>query len=311
MRAWFNWFQTYAGIMSGNRFSEYGRRCLKRLQTRFERANLLPFRLEAGAGHAWGRQCSLCWALGLAFIVHVIVLSAVNFKKPEASRLSKRNFEITVFHPVAEAVPEVKKPPVRIVKPPRRKEPVKTAAPVKEAPPPAPGKTVEKFHQASPAPAASVASPPPLHLDASLLAQQVADLGHSYTQQRIDKAREKRIVYVKNTNKDRYEATAYERACWEKIERIGKLNYPDAARGKDLSGSLRIAVGINQDGSVYSVRILQSSGEQVLDQAAMHIVRLAAPFAPLPVALSQQVDVLVITGVWDWRFLDNGKPSAR
>ncbi|WP_228125135.1 energy transducer TonB [Candidatus Methylospira mobilis] len=306
-------FKSYVEMMSGNRFSEYGLRCLIRLQARFERANLLPFRLVAGAGYAWGRQCSLCWALGLAFIAHVIVLSAVNFKMPdvEASRSSTRSFEITVFHPVVEAVPEVKKAPVRIAKPPRRKEPVKTAVPIKEAPPPAPRNTLEKFHQANPAPEATLASPPPLHLDASLLAQQVADLGHGYTQQRIEKAREKRIVYVKNTTKDRYEAMEYERACWEKIERIGKLNYPDAARGKDLSGSLRIAVGINQDGGVYSVKILQSSGEQVLDQAAMHIVRLAAPFAPLPVVLGQQVDVLVITGVWDWRFLDNGKPTAR
>jgi hypothetical protein len=49
MRAW---FKSYAGMMSGNRFSEYGLRWLKRLQIRFERANLLPFRRGAGAGYA-------------------------------------------------------------------------------------------------------------------------------------------------------------------------------------------------------------------------------------------------------------------
>jgi periplasmic protein TonB len=283
----------WSGFMPGKRFS-----------------GLLPSSLADG--RLWDRECRLCWALGLAFIAHVIALSGVNFKMQgvEPLRSSKKNFEITVFHPVAEVDPEMKAPPVNVVKPPPKKALPKTVARFKEAPQAMPkDETVEKFRQAERSPDASVA--PPLHLDAALLAQQVTDLGHSYTRQRIEKAREKRIVYTRNTNKDRYEAMEYERACWEKIERIGKLNYPDAARGKDLSGTLSLAVGINQDGSVYSVKIQQSSGEQVLDQAAVHIVRLAAPFAPLPVALSQQVDVLVITGVWDWSVLDNGRQSAR
>jgi protein TonB len=294
-------FNFYERRLRDSLVVEYSLHWFKRLRGQRACANFLPSGFEEG--HFRGGQCRLCWALGFAFIAHVIVLSGVNFKMPDAElpRLSKKNFEITVFHPAVEVVPAVRKPPAGMVKPPR-KEPRKTEPQTKEAPQATPkDKTVEKFHQADPVPEASVT--PPLHLNTAILAQQVADLGHSYTQQRIEKAREKRIVYVNNVNKDRYEAIEYERACWDKIERIGKLNYPDAARGKDLSGTLRIAIGINHDGSVYSVQIRKSSGERVLDEAAAHIVRLAAPFAPLPVALSQQVDVLVITGVWDWSVL--------
>jgi protein TonB len=306
-------FISYGRRMRDGLVAQYAPGLFKRLSARLAGAGFLPFGFEGG--RFWGEQYRICLALGLAFIAHIIVLSGVHFKIPNAalSPLSKKNFEITVFHPALEVAPAEKKPPASLIKQPR-KEAGKPVSRIKEMPQTTPKDKVEKFHQANPAQDALIGAPntPAPHLNAALLAQQVADFGHSYTQQRIEQAREKRIVYVKNTNKDHYEAIEYERACWEKIERIGKLNYPDAARGKELSGSLRIAVGINQEGGIYSVKILQSSGEQVLDEAAVHIVRLAAPFAPLPVALSQQVDVLVITGVWDWRFLnDKGTQSER
>ena len=86
---------------------------------------------------------------------------------------------------------------------------------------------------------------------------------------------------------------------WEnKVERTGNLNYPEAASKKNFSGTLTMDVGINADGSVYSIRINKSSGNPELDEAAKKIVRMSAPFPPLPLDLRKEVDVLVITRVW-------------
>ena len=75
---------------------------------------------------------------------------------------------------------------------------------------------------------------------------------------------------------------------------------PEDARRKNLSGSLTLAVGIKQDGTIYSIKLRESSGEAVLDQAAQRIVRLAAPFSAFPEELKQEADVLVITRTWQF-----------
>ena len=65
-----------------------------------------------------------------------------------------------------------------------------------------------------------------------------------------------------------------------------------------------LSVGLKADGTIYSVKINKSSGHQVLDDAAMRIVRLAAPFAPFPLELREESDVLVVTRTWTF-FSDN------
>jgi protein TonB len=66
---------------------------------------------------------------------------------------------------------------------------------------------------------------------------------------------------------------------------------------KDFSGTLTMDVGIKADGSVYSIRINQSSGNSALDEAAKKIVRMSAPFPALPTDLLKELDVLIITRV--------------
>ncbi|CAI8882555.1 energy transducer TonB [Methylocaldum szegediense] len=146
-------------------------------------------------------------------------------------------------------------------------------------------------------------NPQPVKLTAAALSQQIAELSAELNKSREEYARRPRLVYINSVNAHKYKAAAYEKAWQEKIERIGNLNYPDEARRRKLSGSLLLSVGIKPDGTVYSVQIRHSSGHQVLDDAAMNIVQLAAPFAPFPQELRQQADVLVITRTW--RFEDN------
>jgi protein TonB len=83
-----------------------------------------------------------------------------------------------------------------------------------------------------------------------------------------------------------------------KVERIGNLNYPEAARRQKLHGKLQLTVNIRADGSVESVEVNNSSGQRILDAAAMRIVRLAAPYSPFPPDIRKEIDVLSITRTW-------------
>ncbi|MFT5451102.1 MAG: protein TonB [Enterobacterales bacterium] len=88
-----------------------------------------------------------------------------------------------------------------------------------------------------------------------------------------------------------------------KIEKIGNLNYPEKAKRNGIFGSLSLKVSINKDGTVYDIAIRRTSGHKVLDDSAIRIVRLAAPFAPLTKDIMVDTDILEIIRVW--HFLPN------
>ena len=89
-----------------------------------------------------------------------------------------------------------------------------------------------------------------------------------------------------------------------KVERIGNLNYPEQARRQGIFGSLRLSVSINADGSLGPIEVGKSSGNRVLDAAAMRIVKLAAPYSPLPPDIRKDTDILVITRTWTFTSSD-------
>lgn len=97
-----------------------------------------------------------------------------------------------------------------------------------------------------------------------------------------------------------HDAAEYMRQWVEKVERIGNLNYPEEARRRALSGSLILEATLRPDGSLVGVRVLDSSRQPVLDQAAMRIVHIAAPFATVPAAVLAGNDLLVITRTWEF-----------
>ena len=85
-----------------------------------------------------------------------------------------------------------------------------------------------------------------------------------------------------------------------KVERIGNLNYPEAAKKDRLYGSLQLTVGIMANGKLESIEINRSSGNKILDEAAINIVKLAGQngFAPFPPEISRDTDILHITRTW-------------
>ncbi|SDW62859.1 TonB family protein [Thiocapsa roseopersicina] len=105
-----------------------------------------------------------------------------------------------------------------------------------------------------------------------------------------------------STREFRY--ASYLGAWARKVERIGNLNYPQAARDQRMFGSLILHVAVRSDGSVEQIRVVRSSGYDLLDEAAVRIVELAAPYAPFPPDIAAETDVLDI--VRTWQFLRRG-----
>ncbi len=108
-----------------------------------------------------------------------------------------------------------------------------------------------------------------------------------------------------NASTKEYKYATYLDAWRRKVERVGNLNYPDEARRKKLYGNLVLHVAVRADGSIDNIRILHSSGHKLLDDAAVRIVKLTAPFAPFPPDILKETDILDITRTW--RFLSSNR----
>ena len=87
-------------------------------------------------------------------------------------------------------------------------------------------------------------------------------------------------------------------ALARELHRVGALNYPQAAKREGLTGSLVIAIAISHDGHLEDVRTVSSSGHTVLDDAALNIVRLAAPFTPPPTGMSANAETIEVVHTW-------------
>ena len=132
-------------------------------------------------------------------------------------------------------------------------------------------------------------------LEMAQLAQEVREEQEAY-------ARRPRRKYISANTRSAADA-AYQVAWVHRIERVGNLNYPDAARTRHLRGDVVLTVIVGADGNVRSVTLNRSSGYRVLDDAATRIVHLAAPFPPIPRdkdANGHRITELVITRAWQF-----------
>ena len=143
-------------------------------------------------------------------------------------------------------------------------------------------------------------NPAPASLDTSQLnlqAREMANLQARISQQWDDYQKRPKRAFV-GANVREYVYARYVEDWVTKVERVGNVNYPEAARRQGIYGSLRLTVSIFANGKIEAIEVDRSSGSKVLDAAAIKIVELAAPFAVFPDDMRKKADILSITRTW-------------
>jgi protein TonB len=128
---------------------------------------------------------------------------------------------------------------------------------------------------------------------------KIASLSAQIRRKLQAKAERPRRKFISASTRE-YKYASYMEAWRAKVERVGNLNYPEAARRKKLSGNLILDVALNNDGSINQITVRRSSGHKVLDDAAIRIVELASPYSPFPDHIREETDILHITRTWQF-----------
>lgn len=129
--------------------------------------------------------------------------------------------------------------------------------------------------------------------------KEIAKLSAEFDESREAYTRMPKQRYI-SARSQSFRDAAYLEAWRQKIEKVGNLNYPEEAKRQHLSGSLILDVALNADGTVHNIELRHSSGYKLLDDAAIRIVRLAAPFAPFSPEMRTDTDILHITRTWQF-----------
>ena len=256
-------------------------------------------------------QQPIIWALLAAFLLHLLLLLLATSSK-EVS-LEQRYFQATqvllydlqappLEPPLEAELPESELPESEQQAPEQIKPlPVQQTNESPPEPPvqqEAPAETpVEKNANL---PLKTRASTP--RLSGSLIARslEIARLEAELAAMQTSYAQQPRVRRISSGAKMSSEEALYLRQWEERVERIGNLNYPEAARSQNLGGRLRLMVVIAADGRILEAQLLTGSGHSLLDDAALRILNLAAPFAPLPESIRAKADVLEIIRTWQF-----------
>jgi len=126
----------------------------------------------------------------------------------------------------------------------------------------------------------------------------LAKLANEYSQKQTLQARRSRHKYITASTRE-YAYAQYMNDWVRRVERIGNANYPPQALINRLNGQLILTVAIRRDGRIEGITVVKSSGNKVLDKAAVDIVRLSEPFAALP-QTAENPNVLYITRTWQF-----------
>ena len=128
------------------------------------------------------------------------------------------------------------------------------------------------------------------------LAREIASLEARIAQEQQAQAKAPRVKRLTSVSTKTATEAGYLNAWRQKVERIGNANYPNGG----VYGNLRLLVVLRYDGMLKEVRILESSGVKTLDDAALRIVRLAAPYPDFPVEMRKDYDQLEIIRTWQF-----------
>ena len=269
------------------------------------------------------------FTLFMALAVHAIVVLGITFA-PEPPRSSAQTMEITLSQFDDEQAPEKAdflaqtnqqgsgtKEDVREMTTPQPAEvsqpevaKVQPEPPAQTRPQPKQERSVVKTEGASSRKVQQpekrtepVDEPLPVRQKKSLMERslEIASLEARFDAQQQAYARKPRVMRVTAASTLKSTNAWYVQNWVSKVTRVGNINYPTEARRAGIYGTLRLLVSLRKDGTIKEVAILQSSGSTVLDDAAIRIVRMAAPFAPVPEEMRENVDELEIIRTWSFQ----------
>ncbi len=260
----------------------------------------------------------------LAAALHAFVILGITFAPLDPNRPKHRqqSLEIIVVNPVAEPPEEEEKPDFLAQTSQtgsgEQREPVKpsfeeTPLPM---PPPQPRQVTPKPQQklltTEISPHKTEQEQPPDKIPVQLSTSQLLSSKNREIARLTAELERKTQAYAKmpkrkaiSASTKEYKYAAYLDAWRRKVERVGNLNYPDVAKRRSLYGNLVLHVAVRADGGVERIRVLHSSGHKILDDAAVRIVRMSAPFSPFPEEIRKETDILDITRTW--QFLRTGQ----
>ena len=267
--------------------------------------------LEAG----YGKHNRLRNAVLLALALHAALLLGLSFSPGDGKASYNPQIEVTLaLQPASKApdkavriaqadqrgddepedVPEAPPPPQAMVRPkdargdPRR-DVLTTSAAARRA------VEAEQLEQQQAMPMTGI-SP-----EVDELSRELASLEAQLDQQAQSYANMPRVRRLTSVSAKQSADAAYLLDWRRRVEAVGNKYYPEASIRYGIYGSLRLLVVINHDGSLEDIRVLSSSGYAVLDEAAIKIVRMAAPYTPFPAELRATTDQLEIIRTWQFR----------
>jgi len=156
----------------------------------------------------------------------------------------------------------------------------------------------ETFKRIDKAPEQPEKDPVPVAETPSDQTQEIARLLAEVDEAEALYARRPRIHFIDSVSTKSSVEAFYIDSWVKKIERVGNINFPDEAINRNLSGKLILNATLDHGGNVVDIQIGVSSGFNLLDKAALRIVKLASPYPPLPREIREQWDQLNITRTW-------------
>lgn len=278
------------------------------------------------------RENRLGLALFVAISVHLLIILGLkfDFSDPEQQQNPLQTLEVTLVHSKSEKPPEKadylaqvsQQGGGNIEEKVRPSSPLPNPKPIADNPGKAPQPQIKEQIRSNPLPTQqkSLAAEKPAKMqvtvnksqplpeekklptasDLLMRSREIARLSAEIRERQELYAQKPRHKYI-TANTREYIFASYEDSWRVKVERIGNLNYPEEAKKDQISGTLLLDVAIRTDGTLESIKVLRSSGNPVLDEGAIHIVNLAAPFAPFSKEMREDIDILHITRAWQFK----------
>ena len=231
------------------------------------------------------QKYGLVLAIIFSILLHLIFIKSFSFKIFQSdNQESTENMEITIVNPINLASPNTKK-----YLPNNKQSILKGPLVISDK-----QNNKNNSNQKIISPEASSPSISKL-IDTSKILSDISNIDFfAKTQSHKNKQRIKSI----SSNTTDYIYRLYFEAWRQKVEKIGSMNYPREASKLGMFGTLRLTVSLNSDGMIEKLFVNKSSGHKKLDEAALNIVKLGAPYAKFPAEIHKEVDIINITRKW-------------